>query len=255
MLLNYKSTGEGKPVILIHGLFGSLDNLGLLGKALSSHYRVIQIDLPNHGMSYQPSEFTYQSLADDVLALLDHLGLDETVLIGHSMGGKVSMALAQQHPERVEKLIVLDMAPYDYGVHRHQNVFAGLTASQSQILASRKDAEAILAQHIIEPGVRQFLLKSLYRSETGSYQWRFNIDHLIDQYPKIIGWDVLGTYSGPTLFVKGQQSEYITEDHRTAIAQQFPNAKAHMVSGTGHWLHAEKPETVEKVVTRFLATL
>ncbi len=132
MLLNYKSTGEGKPVILIHGLFGSLDNLGLLGKALSSHYRVIQIDLPNHGMSYQPPEFTYQSLAADVLALLDHLDLEKTVLIGHSMGGKVAMALAQQHPERVEKLIVLDMAPYDYGVHRHKNVFAGLTASQKK---------------------------------------------------------------------------------------------------------------------------
>jgi len=252
VLLNEKSRGEGSPLVLIHGLFGNLDNLGGLAKTLADHFCVYQIDLPNHGQSYHTKQVDYQAQSDAVVAWMDHHQLDKVTLVGHSMGGKVAMAIAQRFPERVTQLVVMDIAPVDYQVNRHDAVFTALKRTQNTPLTSRQQAQSIMDETIENPGVTQFLLKSLYKTDQGHYAWRFNIDNLYHGYRDIMGWQAFGQYSGPTLFVKGQQSEYILPEHRDAIIEQFPHSKAHMVAGTGHWLHAEKPAVVANVIERFL---
>ncbi|OOE90807.1 alpha/beta fold hydrolase [Salinivibrio sharmensis] len=252
MLFNGKSRGEGSPLVLIHGLFGDLDNLGGLAKTLADHFCVYQIDLPNHGRSYHTESTDYQSQSDAVVAWMDGQQLESAIIVGHSMGGKVAMAVAQRFPERVEQLVVMDIAPVDYQVSRHDNVFKALHQTQRVTLKSRQQAQTIMNESIENPGVSQFLLKSLYKTDHGHYAWRFNIDNLYHGYRDIMGWTEFGQYSGPTLFVKGQNSEYILPDHREAIVAQFPHSKAHMVAGTGHWLHAEKPAVVASVIERFL---
>ncbi|PKF50515.1 alpha/beta fold hydrolase [Enterovibrio nigricans] len=252
MFLNFKIQGNGEPLLLIHGLFGSLDNLGGLARVLAEQYKVYQIDLPNHGLSPRSLNVDYVSQAAAVMAFLDQQDLTCVSVVGHSMGGKVAMMLATQYPDRIKQLVVMDIAPVSYQVRRHDNVFAGLNASKQLPLRSRKEAEAKLAEHIVDPGVRQFLLKSLARQEDGTFDWRFNVDTLEANYEDITGWTKLDQFGGSTLFLKGSESDYISAEHRGEIEAQFPNAKAHVVANTGHWLHAEKPETVARVITRFL---
>ncbi|OAN18507.1 esterase [Photobacterium jeanii] len=251
MNLHYRVEGEGKAIILIHGLFGSLDNLGLLARVLKNDYQVISVDLRNHGQSPRSEHFTYQELAQDVLAVADELNLASFAVIGHSMGGKVAMALSELAQSRLEQLIVMDIAPVAYQEHRHQNVFAGLREVAKHTVSKRSEAETYLAQHVVEPGVRQFLLKSFAKGDNG-YDWRFNVEALIANYPTIMGWQPVTPFAGKTLFIKGQNSEYIQNEHRSAVANQFPNAKAHMVANTGHWLHAEKPDVVSRIILNFL---
>lgn len=240
--------------MLIHGLFGSADNLGILARTLKDTYQVISVDLRNHGRSPHSEHFTYPEMAQDIIDLLNQLDIENFTVIGHSMGGKVAMAMTTLAAHRLSSLIVLDMAPVAYHVHRHENVFAGLQAVNHHTVTSRKDAEHYLSLHVEEAGVRQFLLKSLYKTETG-FQWRFHVDALIANYSTIMGWEPVSPFPGPTLFIKGQNSEYIQTEHREAITCQFPNAKAHMVANTGHWLHAEKPETVNRIILSFLQGL
>ncbi|UTM58253.1 alpha/beta fold hydrolase [Photobacterium sp. CCB-ST2H9] len=254
MNLHYQIQGQGQTVVLIHGLFGSADNLGILARSLKDTCQVISVDLRNHGRSPHSEHFTYQEMAQDVLDVLNQLDIENFTVIGHSMGGKVAMTMAALAAERIKSLIVLDMAPVAYHVHRHENVFAGLQAVNNQTVTSRKDAEHYLALHVEEAGVRQFLLKSLYKADEG-FRWRFHVEALIANYSTIMGWETISPFTGPTLFIKGQNSEYIQPEHREAIMGQFPNAKAHMVTNTGHWLHAEKPETVNRIILNFLQGL
>ncbi|MEJ2762675.1 alpha/beta fold hydrolase [Photobacterium sp. MCCC 1A19761] len=251
MNLHYQIDGQGETIILIHGLFGSADNLGLLARSLKDQYKVISVDLRNHGRSPHTETFTYQDLAADVLRVVDQCDIERFSLIGHSMGGKVAMALTELAASRLNHLIVLDMAPVHYQVHRHENVFSGLQEVAKHTVNSRSEAERYLAQHVQEPGVRQFLLKSFAKTDTG-YHWRFNVEGLIANYDTIMGWQEVPPFLGKTLFIKGQNSEYIQNEHRDAIARQFPSAKAHMVANTGHWLHAEKPDIVSRVILNFL---
>ncbi len=202
-ILNFKEQGQGPAVILIHGLFGSLDNLGLLARALCEHYRVISVDLRNHGASFHSSEMSYPAQAADILALMDRLEIAEATLIGHSMGGKVGMQLAKLAPARVSRLVVADMAPVAYPHSRHQNVFAGLNATLRTPPQNRSEAEAMLAQHIELAGVRQFLLKSFAKGEYG-WGWRFNVPALEQNYANIMGWpEDESRFEGPVLFIKG----------------------------------------------------
>ncbi|MGF1786177.1 alpha/beta fold hydrolase [Photobacterium swingsii] len=251
MNLHYRVEGEGETIILIHGLFGSLDNLGLLARTLKEHYQVISVDLRNHGQSPKSDRFTYREMAEDVLAVADHLQIEQFAVIGHSMGGKVAMALSEVAQHRLTQLIVMDIAPVAYQEHRHENVFKGLLEVAKHTVNKRSEAETYLAQHVVEPGVRQFLLKSFAKGDNG-YQWRFNVDALIANYATIMGWEPVQPFIGKTLFIKGQNSEYIQTAHRAEVAKQFPNAKAHMVANTGHWLHAEKPDVVSRIILNFL---
>ena len=252
-LLHFKEQGQGPAVVLIHGLFGSLDNLGLLARPLSEQYRVISLDLRNHGASFHSDEMSYPQQAADVIALLDHLALDQVAIVGHSMGGKVAMQVAKQAPARVGRLVVADIAPVAYPHARHQNVFAGLNATLANPPQSRAEAEALLAQYVEIPGVRQFLLKSFAKGDSG-WGWRFNVPALERNYANIMGWpDDRTQFEGPTLFIKGGDSDYVLPQYTETVMAQFPAAKARVIAGTGHWLHAEKPVLFNKLVVDFLS--
>ncbi|MBB1312621.1 MULTISPECIES: alpha/beta fold hydrolase [Aliivibrio] len=249
--LNYKQQGNGDPLILIHGLFGSLDNLGLIARQFESSYQVISVDLRNHGLSFHSNEHNYDLLATDVIELMDHLSITSAHIIGHSMGGKVAMAIAGSSPEKINSLSILDMAPVSYPERKHDAVFAGLQRVITTPPTSRKEADVLLSTSIIDPGVRQFLSKSLHKVNN-TLTFRFNVSTLFNQYSDIIGWHDITPFSGHVLFIKGENSDYILPEHRASIMAQFPTAKAHVVNGTGHWLHAEKPETIYRIINRFI---
>ncbi|MCD8547021.1 MAG: alpha/beta fold hydrolase [Aeromonadaceae bacterium] len=244
---------QAPVVVLIHGLFGSLDNLGQLAKALgTAGFGVLSLDLRNHGRSPHCTEHSYPAMVADLVDLLNTQGVSQVMLLGHSMGGKVAMQFALHHPERVQRLVVVDMAPADYAPGEHDAVFAGLQAVAQQAPLSRAQADACLSQQLTEPAVRQFLLKSfLPDSQAG---WRFNLPVLHAQYPQILAWpSVEGRYPGPTLFIKGELSPYLQPEHQASIHRLFPQARAKLVLGAGHWPHAEKPVLFNKLVVDFLS--
>ncbi len=235
------------PVVLIHGLFGNLDNLGVLARALQQQHNVVQLDLRNHGLSPRAAQMEYPAQAQDVLELLDELQIDKAILIGHSMGGKVAMALTALAPERIERLVAIDIAPVDYQTRRHDQVFHALQAVSAAGITQRQQAAQLMRETLRDEGVIQFLLKSFHQGE-----WRFNVPVLLEQYPQIVGWQEVPAWTHPTLFIRGELSPYIQDSYRPAIARQFPRARAHIISGSGHWVHAEKPEAVLHVIHRFL---
>jgi len=251
MLLNHKIIGHGSPVILIHGLFGTLDNLGRLAKFLSEQHQVISIDLPNHGNSFHRQDNDYPSMANDLLRLIDHLNIEQCAIVGHSMGGKVAMEFALQHNTRVSSLVIADIAPVEY-TNRHSDVFNALHAVDLPNISSRAQALTTVVEHGIDQGTAMFLLKNLAKNDDGFY-WRCNLNALKTSYPKIIGGMTQSLkYDGPTLFIKGELSDYITSDHKSQIGHHFPSASLKVIQGTGHWLHAEKPASFNKIVNDFL---
>lgn len=254
-MLYWKKSGEGLPVVLLHGLFGSGDNLGPLARALAESMAVYQLDLPAHGRSDTLAQLSLDAMAAAVLAWLDAQALQQVVLVGHSLGGKVAMQLALRFPQRVAGLVVADIAPVSYPPH-HRAVLAGLNAVQRATLASRAEAERILADYIAEPPVRQFLLKSLYRRDATAFSWRFDLAAIERDYAQLLSAPAEGLqFAGPCLFIKGELSDYIVAEHRALIQRYFPAAEFKMLQGVGHWLHAEKPQLFNALVSRFLHAL
>lgn len=255
MRLNYHRDGQSDatnpPIVLLHGLFGSYENLGTIARALYPQADVISIDLPNHGRSPHQDAFNFPQMTQSVLALLDELNIAQFAILGHSLGGKVAMQLAIDHRHRISKLIVADIAPVSYEA-KHDNVLKGLSNVDLPNISNRKDADKQLAQWIVEPGVRSFLLKSLHRTDEG-FAWRFNLDAVKRHYNDIrVGLTGQGQYDGPALFIKGANSDYIKAEYKADILRFFPNSKAHIVNDAGHWLHAEKPDIFNRIVQRFL---
>lgn len=251
-VLNHSIRGDGDAVILIHGLFGGLENLNMLAKSLEHQYKVINIDVRNHGKSFRHSSMSYVEMANDVFILLDQLNIHTCSIVGHSMGGKIAMQCALLQPERVTKLVIADMSPVKYG-HNHTNVINGLQSIDLERVENRKHADSQLAEHVKDIGVRQFLLKSLYKVES-NFMWRANIEVIANDYENISAAITSSApFNGDTLFIKGGNSDYILTEHRPAIAKLFPKAKAKIINGTGHWLHAEKPEAFNKIVLSFLS--
>ncbi|KZN32468.1 alpha/beta fold hydrolase [Pseudoalteromonas luteoviolacea] len=256
MLLNFKQSGldpnSAKTVILIHGLFGSLENLNVIARALEPSFSVINVDLRNHGRSFKSDEMNYQVMAQDICELINHHDLQSVILVGHSMGGKVAMQVAMHEEQKVEKLVVLDIAPVDYHP-RHDTIIAALNQVSQQKPSSRSEADKIMSGYIEELGVRQFLLKSLAKNPQGNFEWRFNLSVIEENYSKIISnIDTPRTCLCDTLFVKGNNSDYILPEHREAIVGAFSKAKAKIIQGAGHWLHAEKPEAVNRSIIDFI---
>ncbi|CNE00177.1 esterase ybfF [Yersinia nurmii] len=254
MKLNFRlqsahSPTNNLPILLIHGLFGNLDNLGVLARDLQQTHTVVQIDLRDHGLSPRSPQMNYPAMAQDVLELLDHLTIEKAIIIGHSMGGKVAMALTALAPDRIDKLVAIDIAPIDYQTRRHDQIFAALNAVTEAGVTQRQDAAKIMREIIKEEGVIQFLLKSFQAGE-----WRFDVQALWNQYENIIGWQPVPPWSHPILFIRGELSPYIQDSYRDEIARQFPQARAHVISGCGHWVHAEKPQAVLRAIHRFLDT-
>lgn len=256
-LLHYLDQGQGRPLVILHGLFGTLDNWHSLARrwATEAGLRVISVDLRNHGRSFHSSEHSYALMAQDVLQLFDHLGLGaNTTLMGHSMGGKVAMRVALDQPARLAQLIVVDIAPRFSNMDHQDDIVAGLQAVDLTALTNRQEADAALARHIPQLGVRQFLLKNLYRETDNSFAWRINLPALTASLPAV-GEETTSPspFLKPTLFIRGGKSDYITpEDKLVGIPALFPNSQVATVVDAGHWVHAEKPEEVFELVRNFV---
>lgn len=247
MKLNYKSTGSGLPIVLLHGLFGSLDNLSSLAKPLAESYQVIQVDLRNHGLSPWSDEMNYTLMAQDLVELFDDLQLKDITVIGHSMGGKTAMKLTEIAPDYLEQLIVLDIAPVSYSLIGHKSVFIALQQAIDSQAKDRKTLTEIM-QPLLPIATIQFLLKS-YKNE----QWQFNFTSIYHNYPRIAGWPPIIPWHKPTLFIRGANSDYISEQYMSEINQQFPLAKVQTVEQAGHNVHVEQPQQVLQLITSWLS--
>jgi len=237
--------------MLIHGLFGSLDNLSALRKQFTGAFQVLSVDLPDHGKSVFSESFSFAHYAQRITKLVNRLKITQLRVVGHSLGGKVAMQIALSQHELISHLIVLDIAPVSYEA-RHTSVFQGLNNVVLADITSRKEADVALSEHVIESSTRQFLLKSLYNEDNG-WKWRFNLNLLDKDYAKLSSAiSSAQPYVGPVLFIKGENSDYLLPEHRAAVVRLFPNSQSRMVGDTGHWLHAEKPELCAKLILAFL---
>lgn len=252
MKLNYKQfSTEGEPLLVLHGLFGSYGNWGWQARQLASDFAVYGLDLRNHGGSPHSDDMDYPRMAGDVLEFMDDHVITRCHLLGHSMGGKTAMQVALSAPERVDRLVVADIAPVQYE-GQHDSILAGLKAIDTARIRSRGEADAILAEYEPDELVRQFLLTNLVKQADDAYGWRINLPVLTSHYDRLREAPEAGQFDGPVLFVKGALSNYITEAHREAILQRFPQARIKVIMHTGHWLHAEKPQTFYRIVHGFL---
>jgi esterase len=251
MKLNYRISGSGKPLVILHGLFGYSDNWQTHAKRLSSYFQVILVDQRNHGHSDWSDDFSYDLMAQDLKELLDDEKLDKILLLGHSMGGKTSIRFAQLYPEMVEKLIVVDIGVKQYPSH-HDTILDGLKAVTQTSLTSRAEAESAMSQHIDSIGVRQFLLKNLYWKEKEKLGWRMNIPVLEKSMPIILGKLPEDMISISTLFVRGGMSDYIRDEDLEDLEEQFIDMELKTIDGAGHWVHAERPDEFMDLVLNFL---
>lgn len=251
MKLNYRKVGTGPPLVILHGLFGSADNWFSIARELDKEFTMYLVDQRNHGDSPHSSAWNYDLMVEDLKELLDEEGLDKAYLMGHSMGGKTVMNFALKYPERVEKLIVADIAPRYYPVH-HKSILEGLNSLNLKTINSRKEADDTLANYIMEPGIRQFLLKSLGRDANG-FAWKINLP-VITKNIENVGEALPegGSFEGPTLFLAGANSNYIQQKDLPEILEFFPNYELEFVQNAGHWLHAEQPHVVVEEMKKFL---
>ncbi|MDX1402230.1 MAG: alpha/beta fold hydrolase [Kiloniellales bacterium] len=251
--LAFGDEGDGEPLLILHGLFGARGNWASHVKALTPHFRVITADLRNHGASPWADSMSYDDMADDLRALLDRLGLDTASVIGHSMGGKVAMALALAENERVSRLVVVDIAPVSYPP-RLLSYAEAMAAIDPDQLKGRAEADKLLQKVVDDPSVRAFLLQNLRREE-GRLRWRLNLEILIREMEAISGFPEKlrqEAYGGPTLFVAGGRSDHLTADHQQEIQRLFPNATARLLPSAGHWVHSEQPEAFMRALFAFL---
>ena len=251
MQLFYKEYGEGKPVVILHGLFGFSDNWKSQAKVLANYFRVIVVDLRNHGRSEWADLHSYESMANDVIETMDFLSLSQFHVIGHSMGGKVAMHLAQSYPERLLKTVVVDMGVKAYPMH-HQDLIEAIKAVPIDTITARSQVNTFLSNRIPEEGVRQFLLKNLYWIERGKLAWRMNIAVLEANMPLILDALPDTEVLGPTLFIKGANSSYILEEDFEAIENIFLDSEIQSITDAGHWVHADSFEEFLERVLAFL---
>ena len=253
MVLHSQIIGTGTPFLILHGFLGMSDNWKSLGKKFAAQgYQMHLIDQRNHGRSFHDPVFSYQVMAADLLSYCEHHKLDQVVLLGHSMGGKTAMEFAVAHPGRVLKLVIADIAPRHYGEH-HQDILKGLGLLDFSIINSRAKADEVLANYIKEQGVRLFLLKNLYWIEKKQLALRVNLPVVTKEIAQVGKALAVSTvFNKKTLFVRGENSGYITLLDETAIQKQFPKSQIKTVSNAGHWLHAENPEQFHQIVVDFL---
>ncbi len=251
--LNYQDTDTAGdvPLVILHGLFGSADNWRSHVRKWREQRRVITVDLRNHGESPHVSGMSYASMADDVTALLDDLKVARCDLLGHSMGGKVAISVARRAPERLASLIVADVAPVAYR-HGHDSIFAAMRRVEEGRPSSRKEADALMAEHVDSAPTRLFLATNLVRGDEDILRWRVGLDEIEAGYAAIADVPAgKGTYEGPTLVLRGAQSDYIDDAQLPRLREVLPNAEI-ITLEAGHWLHAEVPEAFQQAVNAFL---
>lgn len=253
MTLHANIIGEGKPLIILHGFLGMGDNWKTLGRRFAElGFQVHLIDQRNHGRSPHSSDFSYDIMAQDLLEYLNTHNIDKAVLIGHSMGGKTAMTFATTHADRVDKLLVADISPRFYPVH-HDAILNGLSALDFATITTRSEADLELSKYVTEIGTRQFLLKNLYWVEKGVLGLRINLPVLKENVEEVgEALDKSSNFSGPTLFLRGDKSEYIQFADEALIKQHFPSSKIVTITNAGHWLHAENPQEFYLAVSQFI---
>lgn len=252
MKLFYRESGEGKPLVILHGLFGSSDNWMSVTKELALKYKVYVLDARNHGQSPHDAVHNYETMAADLKEFIDDHKLQNPILIGHSMGGKTIMRFASKYRDIADKLIVVDISPRFYGRH-HESILSGFAAINLETLQTRNEADATLSGYVGDAGVRMFLLKSLYRTSDGKFQWRINlpvINEQIDNIGEPLPADA--KVDTPTLFIRGSESGYIEDKDTALIEQHFSNYKIETVKGASHFVHAEKPKEVIALIETFI---
>jgi esterase len=251
MKLFFREYGQGQPLIILHGLFGSSDNWLTQAKILSSHYKVYTVDQRNHGQSPHDDAFDYKAMVSDLLEFIEDHQLQHPIILGHSMGGKTAMNFAIAHPDRLEKLIVVDISPRPYDLE-HYRIVKGLKAIPIGQISTRNEADQILSEYVSETDVRLFLLKNLQRKSEGGFSWKINLP-VIDQRLSNIGLDLQfdGAFGKPTLFVRGARSNYVLDSDRERIKEIFPKSSL-ITMETGHWVQAEKPQEFVDVVMHWL---
>ncbi|MCL3780457.1 alpha/beta fold hydrolase [Prolixibacteraceae bacterium JC049] len=271
MELNYRKIGEqGAPLFVLHGLYGCSDNWMSIGRHLAERYQVYLIDLRNHGRSFHDAEHSYDAMVADLAWLIQDLELDKVTIVGHSMGGKVAMKLAADYPEKVEQLVVLDIAPKNYmedsvqtgqyGFHRH--LIRTMLNTDIAEAANLREVDELLQTKIPEQRLRQFLMKNVGRNTGRKYQWRFNLKALDEWLDEIVGGvdfreleDRMPILNYPVLFVRGGSSAYIEKDDEDRIRMIYPEAEIQTIEGAGHWLHAEQPAALVDQLKLFLKNL
>lgn len=247
----YPNNTSDKYLIILHGLFGMLDNWHNMATDLSEYLNVITVDLRNHGHSPKAEEMSYELMSEDVVLLMDDLKIDQATILGHSMGGKTAMCFADLYPERLNKLIVVDIAPKAYKAG-HEVYFKAFKAIDFSKFNRRKEADEAFKQFEDNVAIRQFLLKNLERSEDG-YSLKINVDSIYSFYPKMI--DELSfqwVINIPALFIHGSKSAYLLESDKDQILNVFPQAEFAKIQDAGHWVHAEKPKAFFTTVLDFL---
>jgi len=251
MRLNFEVQGDGPALLILHGLFGSLENWHGMARRLSAQFKVFSIDQRNHGRSPHLPEMNYELMAGDVLSLMQEAGLARAHVLGHSMGGKTAMQLALAHGQAVDQLVVADIAPKAYPPH-HDQIIKALLSVDFLKIKSRRDLDAALAPSIPDTAVRQFLIKDA-KPVDGSFKWQMNIKAIAENYPHLLAAPSPGgQFAGPTLFVCGENSDYITTKDHALIRKLFPASIFEVIPGAGHWLHAEAPEAFFRIVRDFL---
>lgn len=252
MKLHYKSTGTGTPVIILHGLFGMLDNWQTFVRYLSEDYTVYTPDLRNHGRSPHDERFDYQVLAEDIREFIREHDLRVPVLIGHSLGGKTAMQVALNWPDLISKLIVIDIAPRAYPPG-HDHIVEALQHTQPEKASSRTDVREQLMGELNNEGVVLFLMKNLARREDGTYAWRMNLPVLARDYEQTIAAiENDSQFTKPTLFVRGGKSAYVQDSDLDEIKSLFPSAQLITIADAGHWVHADAMEELLEITRKFL---
>ena len=252
--LNYKSFGQGPPLIIVHGLFGTLDNWQTLAKSFAEKYSVFILDLRNHGRSpHMDGLFDYQVLAEDLKDFMEQHWIYKSHLLGHSMGGKTVMQFSLTYPEMVDKMIVVDIAPKSYK-GGHEAILHALSSLDLTTLVDRKSAEDHLMNLLNDVGTVQFLLKNLSRKKEGGFEWKMNLNNLIQNYDNILdNISIESQNEQPALFIRGSNSDYVLDSDFQHIQELFPNSKIITIDDAGHWVHADKPKELFEIVDEFLS--
>ncbi|MFB6305706.1 MAG: alpha/beta fold hydrolase [Flavobacteriales bacterium] len=250
MKLHYREMGEGEPLLILHGVFGSSDNWQTVGKKLSHDFRVFLIDQRNHGRSTHSEEFNYKNMSEDILELIDANDLGKVNMIGHSMGGKTAMCFANDHPERLKSMIVVDIAPKRYEKH-HELILKAMEEVKPETKSGRKEVDKALSKYIEEFSIRQFIMKNLYWKNKDQLGWRLNVSTLRNKQGEVVSALDLDKIYTPTLFIRGEKSDYLKDNDIEYLKEHFLNMNLKTLN-SGHWVHAEAPNEFIDTVRNYL---
>jgi esterase len=252
MQLHSESLGRGHPLVILHGLLGSLRNWHILSRELARDFRVLAVDQRNHGKSPHTPEMNYRLMAEDLIDLLEGASLPRAHILGHSMGGKTAMQFALLHPERVSKLVIVDIAPRKYEA-LHDEVFAGLLSLKLDAYRTRREMEDALATHVPDLAVRRFLLKNVETLRHTGFRWKIGLQEIHQNYDRLReAVEGPWPFTGPSLFIRGSDSRYLSEEDLAFIRERFPRAQLRTIPGASHWVHTEQPEAFVQVTRDFL---